>query len=77
MNQGHGILIFGFGFFLFLTWLWKYPDVLPERVPTSSASDPPDLQVPMGTVYRAGEVDNWLSEKGLESLQGYMKTAGM
>lgn len=33
--------------------------------------------VPMDTVYSAGEVDNWLSENGLESLQGYVRTAGM
>lgn len=84
MNHSHGILIFGFCFFTFLIWLWKYPNagLLPGEEAASSPSDSsaassPDLAVPMETVFKQGEVDNWLSENGLESLQGYMKSAGM
>lgn len=78
MNQSYGILIFGFCFFVFLTWLWRYPDaeLLPEKGNSKAGSHSrADSQVPMDTVY--SEVDNWLSENGLESLQGYVRTAGM
>ena len=85
MNQGHGILIFGFCFFVFLTWLWRQPGT--EKGPaavdsiasSSHSSGGPGFPggVSMDTVYREGEVDNWLSENQLEALQSYVRTAGM
>lgn len=81
MNHSYGILVFGFCFFTFLIWLWKYPSagLLPEEesastLAVSGSSAGAGLVVPMETV---SEVDNWLLENGLQSLQGYMRTAGM
>lgn len=78
MNQGHGILVFGFCFFAFLTWLWRHSGTEEVAAVDSSSGSKPDLGgVSMDTLYKEGEVDNWLSENQLEALQSYVRTAGM
>lgn len=68
MNQGHGILIFGFCFFLFLAWLWRYPGDEQLQSPWKAED--------LGSRREETEVDRWLMEQGLEHLGQYMKTAG-
>ena len=65
MNQGHGVLIFGLCFFLFLAWLWRYP--VDEQGVSSSSQE---------SSQGGYEVEQWLSEQGLESLKTYMKMSG-
>ena len=72
MNQGHGILIFGFCFSIFLTWLWRYqdPGLQPETGSKTAAAS-----LFTGATGPA-ELDKWLADNGLDGLQVFMETAG-
>ncbi len=61
MKQSHGIFVFGFCFFVFLAWLWRYPNY-PATVPA--------------TVDRT-EVDEWLAANDLDSFKDHFRSSGM
>lgn len=76
MNQSHGILIFGFCFSMFLSWLWIYQD--PSLQPKTGAKT---AAAGISTGGAAGlskpaELNKWLIDNGLDGLQSYMETAG-
>ena len=67
MNQGHGILIFGFFFLLFLIWLWRYP---------GSGEEIGQATPPLKHGEARHKLDEWLRDNGLESLLSYMEESG-
>ena len=66
MNHTQGVLLFGLCFFLFLGWLWWYPDDQLKK-PNQTSKQLSDMV----------EVERWLEEHDLMSIKPHLEISGL